>query len=225
MSAPAAETGSPPCFDEDEAPALMSEDPVAQEFFELARYNDAEGGDGGGALARVQQLVAEHPLLPAALDIATGRTALHMAASNGHVEIVRALLAAGARVDAASRESGYTALHDAVLTNKGEVAAVLLAAGASPATRNAQCAESALELAEKLGFEALAAALLKADTTVEQYETEGGKITMELDDSEMMQVEAGEGSATAPPAEGARAMVDAVGVNAPRTNLDVDDVE
>ena len=68
----------------------------------------------------------------------TGDTALHHAAKNGHLHVVRALLAAGANVDAV-RADGYRPVHCALMPNwffqekRGhgeEIAALLLSRGA-----------------------------------------------------------------------------------------------
>lgn len=64
-----------------------------------------------------------------------GRTALHVAASLGKVELVRWLLEqCHADVDARDRESGWTALHRAVFYGQLHCAKVLLQHGASIAT-------------------------------------------------------------------------------------------
>ena len=54
-----------------------------------------------GDLARVEELIAWHADLHA--TVIWGKTALMYASTNGHVEVVCALLAAGASVDAAAR--------------------------------------------------------------------------------------------------------------------------
>jgi ankyrin repeat protein len=58
-----------------------------------------------------------------------GATALHKAASKGHVEVLKALLDAGANINAAE-EMGWTALHRAVMEDKNTAAQLLLNAGA-----------------------------------------------------------------------------------------------
>ncbi|KAF5833799.1 tankyrase 2 [Dunaliella salina] len=64
-----------------------------------------------------------------------GRTALHMASANGHLEIVRRLLSAGA--DAESKNAGSnTPLHFACLNGHLEVARALLEAGAKASVVN-----------------------------------------------------------------------------------------
>jgi len=61
-----------------------------------------------------------------------GLAALHMAADEGHVEVVRLLIAAGAGVDARTRIGGYTPLHLASGGAHLSVVRALLDAGADP---------------------------------------------------------------------------------------------
>src|SRR6185503_10770718 len=69
----------------------------------------------GGDLARIRAELARDPRLAVHGD-ETGNTALHEAASNGHLEIVIALLDAGARVDAV-RSDGARPIHNAMGPN------------------------------------------------------------------------------------------------------------
>ena len=64
-----------------------------------------------------------------------GFTALHLAAKQGHVEIVRDLLEAGARADVRSSRSGW-ALHDAVRSGSSLTVAALMRGGARPEERD-----------------------------------------------------------------------------------------
>eukprot|EP00913_Durusdinium_trenchii_P034543 g32316.t1 len=59
-----------------------------------------------------------------------GWTALHLGASKGHVEIVQALLAAGAAKDIQTNTGSDTPLHLAVWNNHVAIVRELLAAGA-----------------------------------------------------------------------------------------------
>ena len=82
-----------------------------------------------GELARVEALIAWHAdVSMAAIGINSG-TALSHASMNGHVEVVRALLAEGVGVDAATND-GSTALIFASFKGHVEVVRALLAAGA-----------------------------------------------------------------------------------------------
>ena len=71
----------------------------------------AEEGD----LAVVETQLARDPALARAAN-ETGDTALHHAAKNGHPNVARALLAAGAKVDAV-RGDGYRPVHCALMPN------------------------------------------------------------------------------------------------------------
>lgn len=77
------------------------------------------------------------------------QTPLNAAASRGSLEVVEALLGAGAPPDPPAR-ARRTPLMSAVLEGHLEVAARLLAAGADPGRRNYE-GKSALELAEQTG--------------------------------------------------------------------------
>jgi len=68
-----------------------------------------------GDLAAVETELARHPALVRAAN-ETGDTPLHHAARNGHLRIVRALVDAGANVNA-MRGDGYRPLHSALMPN------------------------------------------------------------------------------------------------------------
>ena len=90
-----------------------------------------------GDLAGVRAELAANPALARASND-TGDTPLHHAARNGRLDVVRALVAAGADVDAV-RADGYRPLHCALMPNwffqvepgpRQEIADLLLSAGA-----------------------------------------------------------------------------------------------
>jgi ankyrin repeat protein len=90
-----------------------------------------------GDLAVVETELARNPALGRASN-ETGDTALHQAAWSGHLHVVRALLAAGADVDAV-RGNGYRPVHCALMPNwffqselgpRKEIADLLLSRGA-----------------------------------------------------------------------------------------------
>ena len=72
----------------------------------------------------------------------SGLTALHFATANvaaparGRVEMVKALLGAGARTDIRGRKNGWTPLHLAAIRGHAQVAKILLAAGADRRVRD-----------------------------------------------------------------------------------------
>lgn len=61
----------------------------------------------------------------------TGTNALHLAVWRNHLQLVEALLAAGAATDTVDKESGWTALHRALYFGNLRIAAALLEADAS----------------------------------------------------------------------------------------------
>lgn len=90
-----------------------------------------------GDLAGVEAELARDPALARASND-TGDTPLHHAAKNGHLRVVRALLAAGANVDAV-RGDGYRPVHCALMPNwffevrpgaRDEITELLLSHGA-----------------------------------------------------------------------------------------------
>lgn len=92
---------------------------------------------GRGDLAGVESELARNPGL-AQTGNETGDSPLHHAAKNGHLHVVRALLAAGANIDAA-RGDGYRPVHCALMPNwffqvrlgvREEIATLLLSQGA-----------------------------------------------------------------------------------------------
>jgi ankyrin repeat protein len=89
-------------------------------------------GDRDGALA----LLAREPALARTVDDALHSTPLHMAAHRGQVEVVEALLAAGADVRAREGCSGTTALHWAAEGGRTRVVELLLDAGAQLEARD-----------------------------------------------------------------------------------------
>ncbi len=96
--------------------------PLEKSFFKAVKTGDLDA---------VQKLLAESPELAGSRD-AEAATPLHWAAWKNQVGIAKALLAAGAEVNAISENShwGTTPLHAAAHGNQRAVAEVLLNAGA-----------------------------------------------------------------------------------------------
>ncbi|CAI5474493.1 unnamed protein product [Closterium sp. Yama58-4] len=107
-------------------PAAMAEaaEDLADLLIQGARYGDMEDVaaalDGGA---------------DAGLADDEGRTALHMAAANGHTEIARLLIQRGAPVNAVNRQ-GNTPLHWAAVNGRDSMVHLLIAAGANPSALN-----------------------------------------------------------------------------------------
>ncbi|CAL1147375.1 unnamed protein product [Cladocopium goreaui] len=115
----------------------MSEAQELADAEEAARCgNDIVRAADRGLLGAVRHLLRTVPGAAAAKDDwGRRRTALHWAAGEGHGEICRVLLAAGAEVDARTDVSG-TPLHEAADKGHGEICRVLLAAGAQVDARD-----------------------------------------------------------------------------------------
>jgi ankyrin repeat protein len=96
--------------------------PAQRELFEAARAGDA--GRAAAALAAGAD--------PDGWDV-DGAAALHLAAGEGHVEVVERLLDGGARIDRQREGLGNSALLDAVLEHQVETALVLIERGADVA--------------------------------------------------------------------------------------------
>jgi ankyrin repeat protein len=106
-------------------------------------------------------LVDKLLLLGASVDkLEHSKTALHLAASKGHAEIVAALLNAGAYIDAVDAQK-KTALHLASSEGHTEIVAALINADANIDAFDAQ-KKTALHLASSQGHAEIVAALLKA---------------------------------------------------------------
>lgn len=140
---------------------MSSEDD--REFTEAELYQAFVDCARMGELDVLREAIAEDKtLVPKARD-AHGNTALHMAAANGLVAVVDALLQSEGvdRILNAKNDCGNTALHWAVVSNKIDVVERLLKAGASTTLRNAG-GNTPLREAELRNNEKIALAILNA---------------------------------------------------------------
>ncbi|XP_051949788.1 E3 ubiquitin-protein ligase MIB2-like isoform X2 [Xyrauchen texanus] len=101
-----------------------------------------------GSALKVRELVQKYP---DKVDIKNqGKTALQVAAHQGHVEVVKVLLQANSSIEAKD-EDGDAALHYTAFGNQAEVARLLLSKGASVnLLNNSMC--TALHIAVNKGF-------------------------------------------------------------------------
>lgn len=107
-----------------------------------------------GDVARVQLLIKKHPdsmHSDGTLDGTSGYTPLHYASRAGHVDVVRALLEAGAAVNAATTAGRATPLHRAAYVGHVEVVKLLLHAGALPDLEDYPEGHTALDKARQQG--------------------------------------------------------------------------
>ncbi|XP_065127400.1 E3 ubiquitin-protein ligase MIB2 isoform X3 [Paramisgurnus dabryanus] len=101
-----------------------------------------------GSAVKVRELVQKYP---DKVDIKNqGKTALQVAAHQGHVEVVKVLLQANSSIEAKD-EDGDAALHYTAFGNQAEIARLLLSKGASVnLLNNSMC--TALHIAVNKGF-------------------------------------------------------------------------
>ena len=138
---------------------------LEQAFVDCARYNDLE--------VLIAAIGEEPELVPDARD-GFGNTALHMAAANGHAEVVRVLLSRKGSAPFSARgadafqafldarnESGNTALHWAAQNNRAAVVRLLCEAGARVDIPNAS-GKTPLNEANMRAYEDVIVELLKA---------------------------------------------------------------
>ena len=74
------------------------------------------------------KVLLEHPKVNVDGKDSSGRTALHLACSEGHVKVCRLLLNFGANIEAVSADK-TTPLHYAILHGHSEVATMILTRG------------------------------------------------------------------------------------------------
>ncbi|MFN8667982.1 MAG: ankyrin repeat domain-containing protein [Gemmatimonadaceae bacterium] len=115
--------------------------------------------------SRVRALIREGADVNAAQG--DGMTALHWAASHGDASSARMLIAAGARLDAVTRNGAYLPLHLAARAGRASTVAVLLDAGADANAGTASGGATALHLAAEIGDTTVIRELLEHKATVD----------------------------------------------------------
>ncbi|EPY36092.1 hypothetical protein STCU_00539 [Strigomonas culicis] len=133
-------------------------------FLDCARYN--EEGDVDALLHYLE----EHPADINAQD-SQSRTAVHMAAANGHVDLLEALAAFQPKVDVGNVE-GNTALHFAALNNRLSAAKWLVAKGWHASAKNA-FGQTPLQLIYDKKFEKMEELLLEHDDSLDEFMSSG----------------------------------------------------
>lgn len=129
-------------------------------FLDSARYNEE------GDLDLLRAYLEKNPRDVDARD-EQGRTAVHMAAANGHMPILEMLFQFSPQPNIPNDE-GNTALHFAALNNRVAAAEALLAHGWRPAEPNVM-GKTALQLIYEKQFNEMEALLMSSDETLDSY--------------------------------------------------------
>ncbi|CCW62403.1 unnamed protein product [Phytomonas sp. EM1] len=128
-------------------------------FLNCARYNEDDD------VELLQNYLDRYPENIDARD-EQGRTAVHMAAANGHMKILEVLFRFSPRPDLSNRE-GNTALHFAALNNRVSAAKLLLRKGWKANAVNI-FNRTPLHLIQERGFEEMETVLLCHDPTLDE---------------------------------------------------------
>lgn len=162
-------------------------------FLDSARYNEE------GDLELLRSYLENNPGDVDARD-EQGRTAVHMAAANGHMPILEMLFQFHPQPNIPNDE-GNTALHFAALNNRVAAAEALLAHGWRPAEQNVM-GKTALQLIYEKQFNEMEALLMSRDETLDSYvppfET---TVSVSLPEEEGVAEAAEEAQAASSPAE------------------------
>lgn len=149
--------------------AGLTLDETCQMFLDCARY--AEEDD----IKILKELLADRPSIIHTRD-EEGRTAVHLAAANGNVEVCKLLVAAQAKPNEQNNE-GNTALHYASEQNQPAVVEFLLSAGWKPSIKNRYGDTAANIIAEK-NFPEVELLLTKFDDQLDSYKAPGATVTI-----------------------------------------------
>lgn len=161
-------------------------------FLDSARYN--EDGD----LELLRAYLEKNPADVDARD-EQGRTAVHMAAANGHMPILEMLFQFSPQPNVPNDE-GNTALHFAALNNRVAAAEALLAHGWRPAEQNVM-GKTALQLIYEKQFNEMETLLMSRDETLDSYvPPSAATVSVSLPEDGEAEEEDMEETPTAPPA-------------------------
>jgi len=138
------------CDPESEPPEQSDADRASEEFREFAMHGSV------GPMKRLAEAADVH-----AVELSSGRTALHKAAFWGHIEAVRYLVDELELDLDAQDHLGDTALHDAVRLDHPDVVETLLEAGANTSLEN-EAGRTPLDVAEAYDKDHLAEKLRAA---------------------------------------------------------------
>ncbi|MEK7467805.1 MAG: ankyrin repeat domain-containing protein [Planctomycetota bacterium] len=115
-----------------------------------------------GALDRVKDLVSQNPAAVKSFA-PDGFSPLQLACYFGHAKVARALILAGAEMEAVTKNQlSYTPLQAAAAKARAEVVNLLVASGADVHSRQSPCKLSPLHLAAQCGSGAIIDALIDA---------------------------------------------------------------
>lgn len=118
-------------------------------------------------------LMEAHPELAMTVDL-SNTTALHTAATQGHIEVVNFLLSVGSGLATIARSNGKTALHSAARNGHLEVVRALVAMEPGIVTRIDKKGQTALHMAVKGQNVEVVAELIRAEpSSVNMVDTKG----------------------------------------------------
>jgi uncharacterized protein len=119
-----------------------------------------------GALERVKELVGQNPAAVKSFA-PDGFSPLQLACYFGHAKVARALILAGAEMEAVTKNQlSYSSLQAAAAKGRAEVVNLLLASGADVQSRNSPCKLSPLHLAAQCGAVAVIESLVDGGADV-----------------------------------------------------------
>jgi ankyrin repeat protein len=171
-------------FEQTHRPWMASVDrnEVVSSMLECARYCDEGDADD------LTELLSNDGTLVDAQDV-EGRTALHMAAANGHTLVAKIIFKFDPKANVAN-ENGNTALHYAATGNHMAVAMLLLRHGWEVTAVNHRGLTPMQAIADK-DFKDMEVLLLRHDKKLDEYKAEGASAAVDEEAEAMQGVAAG----------------------------------